>query len=102
MINKGDTLNGTSAAHYTYLEIKIQKGGHNERKHWEMNQVTYMKIKRLYWKYNSACDDVEFITSRLSTNEQATHTYGTPIVYATLITTFVCVKFVFIALLIKW
>lgn len=46
MINKGDTLNGTSAANYTYLEIKTVKGGHNERKHLELNRVTDIKIKR--------------------------------------------------------
>lgn len=40
MINKGDTLNGTSAANHTYLEIKTEKGIHNERKHLEINQAT--------------------------------------------------------------
>lgn len=45
MINKGDTLNGTSAANYTYLEIKIEKRDHNERKHLEINVLTNIKIK---------------------------------------------------------
>ena len=77
MINKGDTLNGTSAANYTYLEIKTQKRDHNERKHLEINVGTNIKIKTICLKYNSACDDVGYITSRLSTKRTSkphTHT----------------------------
>lgn len=47
MINKGDTLNGTSAANYTYLETKIEKRNHDERKHLEINLLTNVKIKVL-------------------------------------------------------
>lgn len=47
MINKGDTLNGTSAANYTYLETKTEERRHNEREHLENNVVINIKIKRI-------------------------------------------------------